>query len=113
MVLASHGLLLTPPPSSSPPKTPHWSYSAQTRSQNEEKKHPPQTVPAPTDENLTYIISQTPSDVQSRRAPGLINTCHDARFAPHGREGLGRHDVESDGDGISPRAHTAKICVCW
>ncbi len=27
MVLASPGPLLTPPPSSSPPKTPHWSYS--------------------------------------------------------------------------------------
>ena len=30
MVLAAPGLLLTPPPSSSPPKTPHRSYSAQT-----------------------------------------------------------------------------------
>ena len=37
MVLAAPGPLLTPPPSSSPPKTPHRSYSAQTRSQNEEK----------------------------------------------------------------------------
>jgi hypothetical protein len=37
MVLAAPGLLLTPPPSSSPPKTPHRSYSAQTRSQHEEK----------------------------------------------------------------------------
>ncbi len=27
MVLASPGPLLTPPPSSSPQKTPHWSYS--------------------------------------------------------------------------------------
>jgi hypothetical protein len=25
----------------------------------------------------------SPSDVQNRRAPELINTCHDARFAPH------------------------------
>jgi hypothetical protein len=83
MVLATPGLLLTPPPSSSPPKTPHRSYSAQIKSQNEEKNPPPQTVPASTDENLTYKITQTPSDVQSRRAPVLINTCHDARFAPH------------------------------
>ncbi len=37
MVLADPGPLLTTHPSSSPPKTPHWSYSAQTRSQNEEK----------------------------------------------------------------------------
>jgi hypothetical protein len=29
-----------------------------------------------------YIHAYT-SDVQSRRAPALINTCHDARFAPH------------------------------
>ncbi len=43
MVLAAPGPLLTPPPSSSPPKTPHRSYSAQTRSQNEEKNPPPQT----------------------------------------------------------------------
>ncbi len=44
---------------------------------------PIQTIPAPTDENWTKTITQTPSDVQSRRAPALINTCHDARFAPH------------------------------
>jgi hypothetical protein len=31
----------------------------------------------------TETITQTPSDVQSRRAPALINTCHDAQFAPH------------------------------
>ena len=37
MVLAAPGPLLTPPPYSSPPKTPHQSYSVQTRSQNEEK----------------------------------------------------------------------------
>ncbi len=30
MVLASPGPLLTPPPSSSPQKTPHWSYFAIT-----------------------------------------------------------------------------------
>ena len=30
MVLASPGPLLTPPPSSSPPKTPFWSYSVIT-----------------------------------------------------------------------------------
>jgi hypothetical protein len=54
MVLASPVLLLTPPPSSSPPKTPHRSYSVQIQSQNEGKTPPPQTVPAPTDENLTY-----------------------------------------------------------
>ena len=41
MVLAAPGPLLTPPPSSSPPKTPHRSYSAQTRSQDEEKNPPP------------------------------------------------------------------------
>jgi hypothetical protein len=39
------------PPSSSPPKTPYRSYSAQTRSQNEEKNHTPQTVPAPAEKN--------------------------------------------------------------
>ncbi len=38
MVLANPGPLLTSPPSSSPPKTPHQSYSAQIRSQNAEKK---------------------------------------------------------------------------
>jgi hypothetical protein len=41
MVLAAPGPLLTPPPSSSPPKTPHRSYSAQTRSQDEVKNPPP------------------------------------------------------------------------
>jgi hypothetical protein len=41
MVLAAPGPLLTPPPSSSPPKTPHLSYSTQTRSQDEEKNPPP------------------------------------------------------------------------
>jgi hypothetical protein len=37
MVLAAPSLLLTPPPSSSPVKTPHRSYSAQIQSQNDEK----------------------------------------------------------------------------
>ena len=41
MFLASPDPLLTPPPSSSPPKTPHRPYSAQTRAQNEEKNLPP------------------------------------------------------------------------
>ena len=41
MVLAAPGPLLTPPPSSSLPKTPIRSYSAQIRSQNEEKNQPP------------------------------------------------------------------------
>jgi len=41
MVLAAPGLLLTPLPSSFPPKTPFRSYSAQIRSQNEEKNPPP------------------------------------------------------------------------
>ena len=40
MVLAAPGLLLIPPPSSSPSKTPIRSYSAQIRSQNEEKSRP-------------------------------------------------------------------------
>jgi hypothetical protein len=39
---------------------------------------PPHTIPAPTDENWTQTITQTPSDVQSRQAPALTNTCHDA-----------------------------------
>ena len=43
MVLAAPGPLLTPPPSSSIPKTPIRSYSAKIRSQNEEKNHPPNT----------------------------------------------------------------------
>jgi hypothetical protein len=51
MVLADPGPLLTRPPPSSPPKTPHLSSSAQTRSQNEEKTPPKKTVPAPADEN--------------------------------------------------------------
>jgi hypothetical protein len=49
MVLADSGPLLTPPPSSSPPKTPDLSYSAQTRSQDEEKNPPPKPyLPPPT-----------------------------------------------------------------
>jgi hypothetical protein len=67
-----------------PPRRPLTGYSAQIQSQNEEKTPPlTQTVPAPTDENLTHTITQTPSDVQSRRSAAMINTCHDARFAPH------------------------------
>ena len=45
MVLASPGTLLTPPPSSSPPKTPIWSYSAQTPPRNG-NPNAPDTVPA-------------------------------------------------------------------
>jgi len=46
MVLAYPGSLLTPPPSSSPPKTPHLSYSSQTRSKDEEKNTPPKPYPS-------------------------------------------------------------------
>ena len=41
MVLAAPGPLLTPPPTTSPSKTPHRSNSGQTRSQNEKKNPPP------------------------------------------------------------------------
>jgi hypothetical protein len=47
MVLAAHGPLLTQPPSSPPPKSPIRSYSAQIRSQNEEKTHPPKNHTCP------------------------------------------------------------------
>jgi hypothetical protein len=77
MVLASSGLLLTPP-FFLPPEDPSPALLL-PNSIPEEKSPPPQTVPAPVDENLTYTITQTPSNVQSR----LINTCHDALFAPH------------------------------
>ena len=84
MVLAAPGLLLTPPPSSFPPKRPLTGpIQPKLDPRMKRRPPPPQTVPAPTDEHLTYTITQTPSDVQSRRAPALINTCHDARFAPH------------------------------
>jgi hypothetical protein len=33
------------------PEDPNRPYSAQIRYQNEEKNHPPKTIPAPTDEN--------------------------------------------------------------
>jgi hypothetical protein len=46
MVLGAPGSLLTPPPSSSPPKTPHLSYSSQTRSKDEEKNTPPKPYPS-------------------------------------------------------------------
>jgi hypothetical protein len=42
MVLASPGPLLTPPPSSSPPETPHLSYSAITP-----PRYVNQTLPSP------------------------------------------------------------------
>jgi len=40
-----------------PPKTPHRSYSVQIRSQKEDLKHPPQTVPATTDDRA--VIART------------------------------------------------------
>jgi len=41
MVLAALGLLLTPHPSSTPPKTPHQSYSDKTRSRIKRRTPPP------------------------------------------------------------------------
>jgi hypothetical protein len=60
MVLAAPDLLLTPPPSSSPPKTPHRSYSAQIQSQNEEKiPHPPnRTCPYRRELDIHVIVYQ-------------------------------------------------------
>lgn len=104
MVLAAPGLLLTPPPSSSPPKTPTRSYSAQIRSQNEEKSRPPpnsaypyrreldidhQTDPMPTcrvDEHqrqeTPVMMSDSPHTsapmVMQGRALVLKNTCRNA-----------------------------------
>ncbi len=77
MVLAAPGLLLTPSPSSSPPKTPHRSYSAQTRSQNEEKTNPtPQTVSAPAEKNMNENgLSRVVFNNQSCR---LCGTAHAA-----------------------------------
>jgi hypothetical protein len=54
MVLAAPGPLLTPPPSSSPPKTPFRSYSAQIRSQNGQKNPPPQTTESSTNKQHTH-----------------------------------------------------------
>jgi hypothetical protein len=56
MVLAAPGPLLTPPPSSSPPKTPYRSYSAQTNAHclgygGE------QSTPIPGDEYAIYAIA--------------------------------------------------------
>jgi hypothetical protein len=66
MVLAAPGPLLTPFPSSSPPRTPHWSYSAQIRSQNKEENHPPGSPPKP------YLPLQTRTGHRLSHRPHLI-----------------------------------------
>jgi hypothetical protein len=76
MVLAAPGPLLTPPPSSSPPKTPARSYSAEIRSQNEEKNHPPQTVPVPFFLTLPRTLSHMHTLLCSPQQP-LANSCCD------------------------------------
>jgi hypothetical protein len=48
----------------------HMHYSAEVTESSASKQH-------------HLSITQTPSNVQSRQAPALMNTCYDARFAPH------------------------------
>ena len=82
MVLAAPGPLLTPPPSFSPPETPHLSYSLQTRSQNEEKNPPPKPY-LPLQTRTRHTRSHRPHPMcKVDQKSALINTCHDARFAP-------------------------------
>jgi hypothetical protein len=119
MVLAAPGPLLTPPPSSSPPKTPHRSYSAQTRSQNEEKNLPPKPY-LPLQIRTRHRQSQdagypshnalpTPP-IMSDRKPTQPTTRHSRR----GRTGRERPDVEADVDegGLRLQAATDRsACV--
>ena len=91
MVLAEPGLHLTPPPSSSPPKTSFQSYSAQIRSHNEEKTPP----------KKPYLPLQT-------------RTGHRRSHRPH--PGLNRHQRTAKGQNQHQRSEDATlhlhVCVC-
>jgi hypothetical protein len=78
MVLASPGPLLTPPPSSSPQKTPHQSYSDHTRSQNEEKNLPPKQY-LPLQTRTRHRLSHRPHVQMLMRG----NTPSTTRSPPH------------------------------
>jgi hypothetical protein len=91
MVLADPGPLLTPP-SSSPPKTPHLSYSAQARSQNEEKNPPPKPY-LPLQTRTGHRQSHRPHpmckvDDDDVRALEFTNTCHDHHRTIRDRESV-------------------------
>ena len=81
MVLAAPGPLLTPPPSSSPPKTPHLCYSAQTRSQNEEKNPPPKPY-LPLQTRTRHRRSHRPHVpmlMRSNTPPTMLSPLHQSR----------------------------------
>jgi hypothetical protein len=86
MVLSAPGPLLAQLPSSSPPKTPHRSYSAQTRSQNEEKNHPPPKLYLPLQTRTRHERSHNMMlDSPHTSAPMLMrgNIPPTTRFPPH------------------------------
>ena len=75
MVLTTPGPLLTPLPSSSLPKTPHLSYSAQTQSQNEEKTPPPKPY-LPLQTRNEDVCENMKQENSASRVEKLHNSLH-------------------------------------
>jgi hypothetical protein len=114
--------------------------STTERSRMKRRPSPPPNRTCPYRRELDIHDHTDPSDVQSRRAPALINTCHGARFAPHvganvnaGKTGMGAvgaGGAEGGGRGAgvyikTPNAHprpwsrllrrarAGLVCVRW
>jgi len=80
MVLASPGPLLTPPPSSSPPKTPFRSYSDTTP-----PRYGNQTPPSPG--QAVAVAAGGDGAWESRTGPRLTQTCSDTPVTARLRRG--------------------------
>ena len=106
MVLAAPGLLFTSPPSSSPPKTPHRSYSAQIQSSVGQRRRG------------TEWVTAERADVDAAEATREGAGSPDARAHKEAASTLAAADKTASAGGkfdaarATPQALRVHVCVC-